>query len=90
MALVLLLMMPTRSCHIVIKGMASVLRENVCYQKRECRQALNKIIHCPNFTKKCDVQMQNENVVTNQCSMNFMIRSGFYREILELRGMNKK
>lgn len=74
----------TRSCHVVIRGMATVLRENVCYGK-EHRQCLNSIIHCPNFTKECRTQRLNEFVITSPESLEFMISSGFYREILELK-----
>lgn len=73
-----------RACHVVMRGMATVLRENVCYNK-EHRQCLNSIIHCPNFTRQCNTQRLNEFVITSPQSSEFMINSGFYREILELK-----
>lgn len=78
-----------RSCHVVVKGVASVLRENVCYSKHH-KQCLNKIIHCSNFTKDCEIQRKNEAVITSVQSLNYMIRSGLSKEIFELRDAYQK
>jgi len=74
----------SEACHIVIKGIASVLRENVCFDKIS-RQCLNNIIHCPNFTQECKTQQRYDFVIHSKESIDFMIESGFYKEILKMR-----
>lgn len=81
---VLLLATPCRPCNIVIKGIATVLRENVCYD-RLSRQCLNSIIHCPNFSRDCETQRKNEFILHSQESLEFMVKSNFYMEIIKLR-----
>lgn len=76
---------PSRSCHFVAKGIATVLRENVCYKKRELRQSLNHIIHCPSFSKDCKAMAKEHHALVHPESLRYLIISGLYREIFKLR-----
>lgn len=78
------------ACHFLVKGIAVTLRENVHYSDRRLRQNLNHIIHCPNFKQACKENFKHQSVIFHPESLNYMIASGFYREIIRVKIIQNK
>ncbi len=81
---VCLLWAPSRSCHVLVKGISTVLRENIVYSKREMRQCLNHIIHCPHWHRNCKENAHHQRVLLQPESIDFLVKSGLYSELMEL------
>ena len=79
-----LLCAPSRSCHVLVKGISTVLRENIVYSKREMRQCLNHIIHCPHWHRNCKENAHHQRVLLQPESIDFLVKSGLYAELMEL------
>lgn len=73
------------ACHFLVKGIAATLRENVCYSKRELRQSLNRIIHCPYIHTACKDNMKHQAVIFHPESLEFIVKSGLYRDIQKIK-----
>ena len=76
---------PARACHIVAKGVAATLRENMCFRDKTLRHSMNSIIHCPDFRKACKDNRKHQQALLHSECLDFMIRSGMFIEIINLR-----
>jgi len=75
----------TRACHIVAKGVAATLRENMCFRDKALRQSMNSIIHCPNFKRECRDNRRHHKALLHPECVDFMLKSGMFIEIINLR-----
>ena len=75
---------PSLPCHVMVKGIATVLRENVVFSRREMRQSLNEIIHCPTWHRDCRKNLKHHQVLFHPESLAFMVTSGMYRDVILL------
>ena len=76
---------PARACHIVAKGVAATLRENMCFKDKTLRHSMNSIIHCPDFKRVCKENSKHQHAILHPECVEFMIRSGMFVEIINLR-----
>lgn len=74
-----------RSCHIIAKGIAATLRENMCFKDKNLRKSMNQIIHCPFFKRTCKENQRHHLALLHPECLQYMAQSGMYEEILNLR-----